>query len=110
MGAFSLIVVINLLNRPGMDSPLPTVKLCYGLKRGLNNLDVDNDHPMNDSFASPGPNFDSKVSVDAKMTSLVSFINGELTSWGLKCLKTEDNATSHSDVTKLSLALVCVEA
>ena len=44
------------------------------------------------------------------MTSLVSFINREMTSLGLKSLRLEPHSKCAADVTKLSLALACVEA
>ena len=107
-----------------MDSPLPSVRLVGGGGKGEKRKlcgDLDDDENFNLSFASPGPHFAPEVDSDSKMSSLVSFINRELTSLGLKCLQLEEDiststkscnsSSSHNQqVTKLSLALACVEA
>lgn len=99
-----------------MDSPLPTVSLVKSRGHGNNSgkrpggFSALTDADFDVSFSSPGPSFDPSVDADSKMSSLVSFINREMTSLGLKCLKLEEGASSNHDVTKLSLASACVEA
>ena len=99
-----------------MDSPLPTMSLVGSKnraavkdkRRGITSDLLDSDFDV--SFSSPGPAFAPDVELDSKMSSMVSFINREMTSLGLKCLKLEEKPSSNYDVTKLSLALSCVEA
>ena len=84
--------------------------LAKSIARRNRNAENDRSYDFDSSFASPGPYFDSETSTETKLMSMVSFIDRELTSLGLKCLKREQNANSLSDVTKVSLASACVEA